>query len=641
MRTILCLFAGEIGQKNEEAVMQYDDESTIIHLLSDLYAQHITVGKIMFLYEEFGIGNNGESEVWLMSDMPVLLENARMLCGGLFDRYIKSPEVTSMREINIETYDHKQNCNTSDWKLYYKLLLELQLARNFTKREEYYQSEKYLMKMHEDLIKVLDDSKVLYKQLSQEMRGIFETFVLEYADADQTMIFKILCLSFLLQMSWNPIYVQMIYEETRKDSYTIDHKLYLCNQIKRLTLIHPQMNGGSYISKLYEEIVFYWMNEFSDILKPISCDERNQKKVVVLTLQFLGTHHSPTKTANERIYTIGRLLDHEVLCINTREQYTAKGFLPFYDACIRSIVDNYNGGCRMKHKDYLYDFFQPEVEMPEWKMMRALLMVIREMAPWKVIVLGDRCLLGDLCAEIIPTVCIPMAFSTIPKKDNQYVAVGKQLTDAERLDLAETGYRMSSIIESTFTFELVEQTVKLTREELGLPVNKFLLVVVGIRLDAEVTDEFLKMLEMVYPYNMHVVFAGEFERYEELCEQDEALRQHSTFVGYQKDILALMENCDLYVNPPRVGGGFSVVEAFYKGVPGVTTNYGDVAASAGLDFCVDSLEQMKDRIIKYHEDREYYRVMSDKALQRSRELFDSKGAMKHILDEMEKRDLWF
>ena len=83
------------------------------------------------------------------------------------------------------------------------------------------------------------------------------------------------------------------------------------------------------------------------------------------------------------------------------------------------------------------------------------------------------------------------------------------------------------------------------------------------------------------------------------------------------------------------------MEAFYKGVPGVTTNYGDVAASAGLDFCVDSLEQMKDRIIKYHEDQEYYRVMSDKALQRSRELFDSKGAMKHILDEMEKRDLWF
>ena len=95
------------------------------------------------------------------------------------------------------------------------------------------------------------------------------------------------------------------------------------------------------------------------------------------------------------------------------------------------------------------------------------------------------------------------------------------------------------------------------------------------------------------------------------------------------------------MNPPRIGGGFSVVEAFCKGMPGITLNYGDVAASAGLDFCVDSLEEMGEAIKRYKEDSEFYHMMAEKALKRSKELFDSKGAMEYILNEMEQRELWF
>ena len=73
----------------------------------------------------------------------------------------------------------------------------------------------------------------------------------------------------------------------------------------------------------------------------------------------------------------------------------------------------------------------------------------------------------------------------------------------------------------------------------------------------------------------------------------------------------------------------------------MTLRYGDVAASAGLDFCVDDLEEMRQIIIRYITDHNFYHVMSKKALQRSNELFDSKGAMEHILNEMEQRELWF
>jgi len=57
------------------------------------------------------------------------------------------------------------------------------------------------------------------------------------------------------------------------------------------------------------------------------------------------------------------------------------------------------------------------------------------------------------------------------------------------------------------------------------------------------------------------------------------LWENSSFVGYCDDILALMELFDLYVNPNRMGGGFSVIEAFEKGVPGVYLPKGDVYAA--------------------------------------------------------------
>lgn len=641
MKTILCLLAGELNIRNEEAIMQYDDDNTVIHLLTNMVEEQITVGMILSLYEQLGIGTQGETEIWLMSDMPILLQYTSKIYAGLFDAYLKCPVPMTIPERIDEAYQYLSQCDKENYRLLLQLVGKFQIIKQFTKTEEYYSHEKMLMKMQNDLTLVLNECEALYQQMNQNGRIVFEHFAEEYAYAEDVMVFRILCLSFLLQMSWNPDYIKKIYEETRKAEYTIDQKLYLCNQIKRISLLHPETAGNQYAVKLYDEVVTYWKSEFLDILSPIKYDQRNKDKVVILTLQFLGTRHAPTKTANERIYTIGKLIGKEVLCINTREQYTAKGFLPFYDSTFRSIVDEYNGECRLQHKDYLFCFYQPEVEMPDREAMRTLLQEIREIAPWQIVVLGDKCLLGDLCAEMIPTVCIPMAFSTIPKKTNQYVAVGKQLSNKEKTELIDAGYQMSSVIESTFTFELIEQTTKSSREDLNLPRDKFLLVVVGMRLDTEVTESFLKMLEQTYESGTHVVFVGEFETYDQRCDQNEELKLHSSFVGYQEDILALMEVCDLYVNPPRVGGGFSVVEAFYKGIPGVTLNQGDVAASAGLDFCVDSLEEMCKTIMRYKEDHVFYHRMSEKALKRSKELFDSKGAMEHILDEMEQRELWF
>ena len=69
-------------------------------------------------------------------------------------------------------------------------------------------------------------------------------------------------------------------------------------------------------------------------------------------------------------------------------------------------------------------------------------------------------------------------------------------------------------------------------------------------------NEFITAMEKLYDRNIHMVFAGYFDEYGNICRRHPGLKEHSTFVGYQDDILALTEIIDLYVNPKRVGGGF-------------------------------------------------------------------------------------
>ena len=461
------------------------------------------------------------------------------------------------------------------------------------------------------------------------------------ASGEEDYLFRLFLNSFLLHITLNGQYADTICKMVYDTPFTKDHRLFVFNQMKRFFLMHAGVEKTPAVQKLYDDVVIEWKEQLRPVLVPVSEQDREKNKIVVITLQFLGSGHAPTKTAMERIRTIGKLLGKEIVCINSKEQYTLRGTLPMHDIVARSVVKEYDGVNIMAHEDYSFPLIQPEVEMPDTEMMQMLLEEIRNMAPWMVVVCGDRCLLGDLCAEIIPTICIPMTFSTIPRKEHEFVAVGRSISDVEREQLVQKGYDLDSIIESVFTFEVIPQTTTLTREELGLPEDRFLLGIIGIRLDAEIQPDFLQMLLSCTDAGIHLVFAGKFETYGHLCETVDGLKEHSSFVGYQKDILALWDVLDLYINPPRVGGGFSVAEAFCKGKPGISMNWGDVAASAGPDFCVESLDEYPELIRRYVSDKAFYQEMSDKAVNRSKRLFDSKGEMEKILQEAEKRKLWF
>ena len=131
---------------------------------------------------------------------------------------------------------------------------------------------------------------------------------------------------------------------------------------------------------------------------------------------------------------------------------------------------------------------------------------------------------------------------------------------------------------------------------------------------------------------------GKFDTYKEKIQKYEEIEKNSINLGKQEDALAVVECCNLYVNPQRRGGGSSAAEALYKGLPVVTLPIGDVAVVAGRTFWVKNYADMKTQIIKYDIDTEYYRNNSQKAKRKAKKLLDSNEFVKGIEDIVTKKD---
>lgn len=246
--------------------------------------------------------------------------------------------------------------------------------------------------------------------------------------------------------------------------------------------------------------------------------------------------------------------------------------------------------------------------------------------------IGGGSIVSDLCSNIVPTITIGTVFSGRPTTAGTFLAVGRKKTESDKQWIKKYHKSDDCIIESLFTFSFREQEHAYTRRQLGLPQNKFVALIVGGRLDEEIDDKFRDVLYKLIDAGLYVAFLGTYQKYEEeFVKAIQEYRDNSIYLGFQDDVLAIDECCDLYINPMRLGGGRSAAEAMYKGLPVVTFNYGDVGVVAGEEFHVNSYGEMYEKVLKYSTDKDYYQKMSELAKQRADELLDSKEQFKMII----------
>ena len=368
--------------------------------------------------------------------------------------------------------------------------------------------------------------------------------------------------------------------------------------------------------------------------KYFSWQERNNNLIFIFSAQVLGMAHAPTKTLLDRCYALKKYLKKEIVIINTAMQIPAKGQAPFYGLINATYAEGLSDVKQLEFKGETFEFHQCENKMPDIDIIKNVIEMVKTRKPEFILDIGGSDICADLCGLFVPQITISTVFSRIAFSCGEYQMVDKILTEEDKGELAILGVDAQKVKKTPFTFSFKEQTHHFTRKQLELWEDKIVLLVVGWRLDQEVDENFLEMLEQVIKKNdnIAVAFMGKFDLYDEKIKKYPKLLENSKNLGMQMDALAVVECCDLYVNPKRNGGGSSVSEALYKGLPAVTLPTGDVSVAAGELFWVEDYFAMQEKILKYASEENYYKQMSEKAKKRAEELMNANNFVTVIQD---------
>jgi glycosyltransferase involved in cell wall biosynthesis len=417
-------------------------------------------------------------------------------------------------------------------------------------------------------------------------------------------------------------------------------KFYLYNQIASLSFSYRSYDNSNskYLRwKLLEQIVSSYENETQDLLKYIPYEQRNQNLVFVIVPQILSGFHAPTKMAFDKAKFLMEHMHKKVLVINTAEFLSKIIEIVFYKPFYSEYIDSYLYKESIAWKGADIPYFQCENNMPNTADLRALLQTVMNVKPGLVIAIGGGSILANLIDKMIPVLTYGTTGNLQETMTSCQTLSGK-LEEAELQLLGRMGIKETSIIPIQPKVNPDMQKSVVTRKELKLPENKFIVAVAGNRLDSEIDESFMQMLERVLDEDMAAAAIGtRFHSYEKYMQMMPGLRNKVQYLGYSADLLAWLEVCDVYVNPYRVGGGVSATDALLKGLPVITMDYGDVAVCAGKEFCTESYDTMPDLIRKYKDDAEFYQKMSVLAKERAQTLIDTPEELQSIIEEFQRR----
>lgn len=482
----------------------------------------------------------------------------------------------------------------------------------------------------------------LEKEASPQEKEMISQYLYQHMPRERTRM-TVYLYSVILEMGHNPeIMEEFIRYVTDNKELDLYNKNFLFYQFTRMIFMNAEYETEAVLTAkwgLLEEIKSQIKAEITVPLKRIPKEELNKNMAVVITEQFLAIGHGPTKTARDRCVVLKRDMGKEVLLINTGEfgDFMGRGAMPLF----RIANGNYSPDlCEVEMQQWqgiTIPFFQYEQLLPNPEAEELLLRTITQLKPSVVVNIGGGSVFAGLVNELIPVLTVATTQSGLVTTLTDYQTVHGKIEEKWIRVLQNMGKPLSHMIEGKFTFSLREQTEVTSRQKEKLPREQFLLAVVGGRLDMEVTEEFLEMLEHVLSEKIGVVFIGGFKTFDTCAERHPKIKRYMYSLGSCEDVLSKLEICDLYVNPTRKGGATSAVEAMSKGKPVVSVSYGDVAGTIGEAFCCRDYAEMESCIKRYWQDAEFYEKRSKAALKLAEELLDTKTEFVRIIEEYEKR----
>ncbi len=478
----------------------------------------------------------------------------------------------------------------------------------------------------------LEEKKVIRTNLDDEISS--------YKDQNA----KLYMLSVLLELTMDGNYFDemiSLVHTVGRDFWSWKTKYQLYEQLARKMFKYSFLycsERAEKLAELYRIIIEDMKATLNLPLQEIPLSERDSNFVIVLTNQFLVINHGPTKTAMDRCNTLMRCLGKQVILINTAEVLSLLQKLPLH------TMDGANYNKPLLEYSYIeyqgldIPYVQCEKIMPNEEIMLFLLDFIMEKRPQYILNIGGHSPFTELCDMIVPTICIGLSPSAIEHHCGRLQVVGKKLEQEDDLIIKALGKSREDYIEGCFTSSIPMEKISISKRDLGVEEDDFVCALVGGRLNSEITREFVEVMTSTTSSKVKFITMGHFDKgYKTYAEEIEGFSDKWIDLGLIDNVMGVFEQCDLYINPKRRGGGTSVIEAMSEGVPAVTIRYGDVYTNAGEEFAVENYSEMSLLIEKYHTDEDFYHEMSLKAKERADFMLDTDKQMCLFMEAAERK----
>lgn len=195
------------------------------------------------------------------------------------------------------------------------------------------------------------------------------------------------------------------------------------------------------------------------------------------------------------------------------------------------------------------------------------------------------------------------------------------------------------IVQMQSGLSFIESHKILKRSDYNISKNDFVMITVGNRLDGEVSDRFIDMIHSFMNNKPDVkwIIVGRAslpylrKKYAALMEQQ------VIFIDYQKELAALYQICDVFVNPFRQTGGYSGAMAMSQGLPVVTLNeLSDVMVYTGVENSVTDEAEYVTELNRLYKDVDYRIAKGNLMKQRIEEKFSFRIAIDDLVECFEK-----
>lgn len=340
---------------------------------------------------------------------------------------------------------------------------------------------------------------------------------------------------------------------------------------------------------------------------PVIPFQKREKKIVITVSQILNIYHAPTNYL-ARIFRCLEITGYDVECFvchfpgtdgywNWGRRFTYQNIMqetgPFAYTLEDVKIKGYN--LELHGSDYI-------------ETLHTAVAMIWEKKPEYVLEIGSETILAGLCREFTTTVTMGMT-DALPITNAQLIVSWAKAFQKQKEIWGKFLEEEQTVVPMKFMVHKLgaeETRRKYQKKDFGIPEDAFVLIIAGNRLDYEIKDSFETVVFRMLEQDEHFVVAviGECPALKQRFLKSK-WKERFYFLGNQRDFRGAIGMGDLFINPPRQGGGTGGLFAMMEGVPVITLGDCDVAENSGEEFVCGSMEEMPKLVYRYYTDREF------------------------------------